>query len=298
MPAPDVAPTRPTSAPVAVIVPVRDGAALLGHQLEALAAQDHAGAWDLMVCDNGSTDGTAAVLARWAHRLPQLRVVDASALTGAEAARNRGVAAAPEASMLLFCDADDVVSPGWVRAMVDALDRWPIVTGPVVMVDAAGTPVAHIDRVPRYFGQTPYALGASLGIRRGVFEGLGGFVTAPPGVSVSDVELGVRAAAVGHVIGFAPEAAITKRRRPGLAATSRQWYEFGRGARWISRRHRGAGIGRASVRVQVRTLGWLVLHPDRARTVEGRRRWVCWSSQAAGWLVGTWLDRGVRPDPT
>lgn len=50
---------RPQPQFVSVVLPARNGAATIGEQLEALARQDFAGRWELVVVDNGSADGTA-----------------------------------------------------------------------------------------------------------------------------------------------------------------------------------------------------------------------------------------------
>ncbi|WP_129336974.1 glycosyltransferase family 2 protein [Cellulomonas endophytica] len=95
-----------------VVVPVRDGAATLGRQLRALVAQSAPVPFEVVVADNGSTDGTAAVAAAFA---PLVRVVDASAGVGVNVARTAGVAAST-GELVLLCDADDLVHPGWVAA--------------------------------------------------------------------------------------------------------------------------------------------------------------------------------------
>lgn len=51
---------------VSVVVPVRDGAATIGAQLDALARQRGARAYEVVVADNSSSDGTRDVVL--AHR--------------------------------------------------------------------------------------------------------------------------------------------------------------------------------------------------------------------------------------
>lgn len=104
---------------IAVIIPALTAAETLPHQLEALANQEGADPFEVLVCDNGSTDGTPDLVPTWADRL-NLRLVDASAVKGAAHARNCG-ALATTAEKLLFCDADDYVSPNWVRRMTETL---------------------------------------------------------------------------------------------------------------------------------------------------------------------------------
>ena len=79
-----------------------------------------------------------------------------------------------------------------------------------------------------------------MGVRRDVFDALGGFAESPPGVSSSDVEWAWRAHCAGFEIGYAAEAAITKARRPDSRSAWRQWSGYGRGARWIVRIHPGS----------------------------------------------------------
>ena len=61
---------------VSVVVPVRNGAATIALQFEALADQDYDGPWEVVVSDNGSTDATRSVVDEWSAKLPGLRVVD------------------------------------------------------------------------------------------------------------------------------------------------------------------------------------------------------------------------------
>ncbi len=201
---------------VSVIVPVRNGAELIDDQLSALAGQTYAGPWELLVSDNGSTDASREIALGWADRIPDLRVVDSGARRGPSAARNIAVAEAA-GDLLLFCDADDRVSSGWIEAMVEGLERCEMVTGPVTLVSDDGGEVSRSREVPRYVGRYPYASGASLGVRRALFDELGGFDTSIPGSSSTDVEFGLRVTGAGHEIAFVDGAGITKRRRDGAA---------------------------------------------------------------------------------
>jgi glycosyltransferase involved in cell wall biosynthesis len=113
---------------VSVIIPVRNGEHVLGPQLEALAAQQVPVAFEVVIADNGSTDGTAALAESFRDRIPLLRVVDASIRPGINVARNAGARAAL-GELLLFCDADDLVQPGWIAAMWQASRTSPALGG-------------------------------------------------------------------------------------------------------------------------------------------------------------------------
>ncbi len=116
---------------LSVVIACLNAAGTIGDQLAALAQQDCPVPWEVLVCDNGSTDDTAAVIEsavrRWRDRLP-LRVIDASTTRGAGPARNLGAERAGGA-WLAFCDADDVVGEGWLTAMAEALGRHGFVGG-------------------------------------------------------------------------------------------------------------------------------------------------------------------------
>src|SRR3954447_15734888 len=107
-----------THTSVSVVIPALNAAGTIGTQLEALAQQDADVEWEVIVVDNGSSDTTLEVCRSYESRLPALRTLTC-ARPGTSAARNTG-AAASSADLLLFCDADDEVAPGWVAAMVAA----------------------------------------------------------------------------------------------------------------------------------------------------------------------------------
>ena len=69
-------PGRPAQPVVTVVIPVLNGETWLPEQLAGLEAQDYEGDWEVLAVDNGSTDGSAALLRSWEDRLP-LRVVAA-----------------------------------------------------------------------------------------------------------------------------------------------------------------------------------------------------------------------------
>jgi glycosyltransferase involved in cell wall biosynthesis len=113
---------------MSIVLPLFNGAETLGDQLSAIASQDYDGPWELIVADNGSTDEGPAIACGWKERIPGLRIVDASAVRGVSFARNTGARAAC-GEVIALCDADDVVQPGWLRAMAEASCRYDMVGG-------------------------------------------------------------------------------------------------------------------------------------------------------------------------
>src|SRR4051794_8949553 len=114
---------------VSVVVPVRDGCSVLGDQLDAIGRQEYLGEWELVVADNGSSDSSASIARTWIAQNGIGRLVDASGRRGPGYARNAGARAA-RGDFLAFCDADDAVATGWLRALVAAGEAADLVTGP------------------------------------------------------------------------------------------------------------------------------------------------------------------------
>jgi len=274
-----------------VIVPVRNGAETIGTQLAALAAQEVADPWELLVVDNGSTDGTREVAEAWAGRLP-LSIVDAGDSPGIATTRDAGVLAA-RSDRLLFCDSDDVVQPGWIAALLSALEDADLVGGLVRddLLDepshGAGIPWAQPhppDRLPEASGGPPFAPGANFALRRQVFEALGGWDAGA--LTAEDVDFSWRARAAGFRLAFAPQAVIAYRQRRDAREVARQAFVYGRARRRLQRRHRPE-VSRFGPALRVFATGIGLSARALARPWSRRRRllWLRWVAYACGWAM-------------
>jgi len=112
---------------VTAVVPARNEAASIEAVVQALAAQDYAGEFSVVVVDDHSSDGTAELAYRAAteaEAASHVRVISASGLIGGwtgklwalNAAVNESSAAAPE--FYWFTDADVVHAPDTLRRLV------------------------------------------------------------------------------------------------------------------------------------------------------------------------------------
>src|SRR5512147_2698925 len=107
---------------VSVITPCYNAAPFVGEAIAAVQAQTYAPVEHLII-DDGSTDGSWAVLQAEVERVAQgagIRAVRLAQNRGASHARNVGVGLA-RGAYLLFLDADDLLAPDTVAALVAAV---------------------------------------------------------------------------------------------------------------------------------------------------------------------------------
>ncbi|MEO6795577.1 MAG: glycosyltransferase family 2 protein [Candidatus Dormibacter sp.] len=109
-----------TSPLVSVCIPVYNGEAFLDRCLAAIVKQTYANL-DILVVDNHSTDGTAAVLKTWGTRDARIRVVINGRNIGLVPNRNRCIELA-QGEWIKFMDVDDVLAPNAVQRLVEAAD--------------------------------------------------------------------------------------------------------------------------------------------------------------------------------
>lgn len=89
-----------------IVVPVYNVEAYLDECLRSLQGQGMAD-FEVLCVNDGSTDGSRALLAEWEKRFPQMRIIDREN-GGLSAARNTGLDAA-HGEYVLFADSDDWV---------------------------------------------------------------------------------------------------------------------------------------------------------------------------------------------
>jgi GT2 family glycosyltransferase len=191
---------------VSVVITAWNAAATLPRTLAALAAQQLAGEYEVIVVDNGSDDETGAV----ARAAPgPVRVVGrAHGLAGE--ARNEGAAAA-RGLVLAFTDADCYPSARWLANGLRALEEGAdLVQGRVE--PEPGVAMAPFDRSLWVGSDRGLYQTANLFMRRSLFERVGGFeeVFDDPGARAfgEDVWLGWRTRRAGARAAFSSEALV------------------------------------------------------------------------------------------
>ena len=289
-----------TGVPISVVIPCLDAAATLPRQLDALAAQEWSGPWEVIVADNGSTDGTAAVAMEWASRVPAITVVDASEHPGAAHARNAGAARA-RYDHLVWVDADDEVRPGFLAAMAVALADHDFCCGTweapfeVPRLESLPGPAGSGWRARLADAGFLDAAGAcnGLGISRTALDRAGGFVEDMTWGS-EDTAFCWAVQLAGYPLTRVADARVAVYPRESARSLWRQQVQWGIGAVDAYRRFRDHGAPRSS------TIGalarWVVLPPSAPvalLTPRWRYRWLGTAARRWGRLAGSLRFRTV-----
>lgn len=287
--------SKPGRAEVSVVIPVLNGSDVLPDQLEALTRQTYRGVWEVVVADNGSTDGTREVAASFTPRLPSLRILRADDRPGPSHARNVGAREAT-GDLLLFCDADDVVSPGWVEAMVSASEEAAVLagTGAEARDPHSIDPSARRGPSLTTFRFLAWNRSSNIGVHRRIFTSLGGFDEER--VIGEDVDFCWRAQLAGHQLRFVSDAFVAYRERSTLRAAMRRQFQFGRAAPGLYLDFQAAGAPHPSLRWIVMTLCANLLQLPRAILRGDVRSWLNRVSGGFGRLVG-WVELRRKRGP-
>jgi hypothetical protein len=165
---------------ITVITPAYNVARFIGAAIASVLAQTHPD-WTMVVVDDGSTDGTASVVA--ACQDPRVQLVR-QANAGVSAARNRAIAAS-DGEAVLFLDGDDWLAPDAMARLAAALKdcdavaaygAYAFVTedGGTVVATKPG-PFPEGDILRRLVVQNLFANGGHLLVRAGAVRTAGGF---------------------------------------------------------------------------------------------------------------------------
>ena len=209
---------------LSVVVPVHNGGADLRACLQAIS-QSSRKADEIIVVDDGSTDGASAAASEFSARV----IPVPGGPRGPAFARNRGAEQA-KGDVLVFVDADVQVHADTLGGFESALREEPSLAAAFGSYDdqpSAPDPVSRFKNLLHHYVHQHGARDAETfwagcgAIRREVFAKVGGFSESYPRPSIEDIELGSRLRGAGHRIGLRPEILCTHRKCWTLASLLR-----------------------------------------------------------------------------
>ena len=106
---------------ISVIVPIYNTGVFLPECLDSILAQDVQVPYEVLLVDDGSTDGCGEICDEYAAKDPRVRVFHQEN-QGLSAARNTGIGAA-RGRYYAFVDSDDVVLPAYLSTLYAACEK-------------------------------------------------------------------------------------------------------------------------------------------------------------------------------
>ena len=219
---------------VSVIIPARNEERSIGALVTQVLAQQPPGVrLEVLVVDDGSTDGTADAATRAGAvvvSLPPARGGGNPAV-----ARNRGAWAAT-GELLVFLDADCEPAPRWLATLLATHDGRATVVGGSLDLPAGLPAMARYDYYCGWYhvhshrpaGEVPNHPPGNLSVARDLFTSTRGFTEQQP-VAYAHEELAWQAEVrrAGGRILFEPKAIVLHRNRPGFRNLLRRNYRWG-----------------------------------------------------------------------
>lgn len=135
---------------ISICIPTYNRARMVAELLDSIIAEEHATDIEVVVSDDASPDNTVAVLQTYVGKIPNFKLLPQPRNLGLDANFLAVVAAATGDYIWLMGD-DDRIEPGGIGRVIDALDRWPGVSGltlGVIDYDVTMTRRTGIRRMP------------------------------------------------------------------------------------------------------------------------------------------------------
>ena len=230
---------------LSVVIPCFNAQDTIRDQLEALARQQWAYPWEVLIVDNRSTDNSISIAEGYSGLLPNFRIVDANERQGQAYALNVGVSQAT-GEAVVFCDADDMVGEGWLHSMGTALRHHDFVAcrmdvdllnSHITGRHGFGNPQKKGLQMIWYPPYLAHAGSGTMGIKRYLHRKVGGFDETLPYLFDTDYCFKIQAKTKAKLT-FVPDAIMHIRYRETFRGTYRQSVNYAQYNVFLSRRYK------------------------------------------------------------
>ena len=233
---------------ISVILPIRNEEKYLADAVSAILAQHYDGKLEVILAVAPSTDKTLEIAQQLHINDPRVVIVDNP--TGRTAAGLNLAIAASQYSIIVRVDGHSNIPSNYCQLVSELLENTGAVNvGGVMAAEGQSLfqrSVARAMRSPLGVGASRFHIGGSAGevdtvylgaFRKEALVAIGGFDERF--TRAQDWELNFRLRQAGGVIYFDPRLIVTYRPRSTIKALAKQYFEYGRWRRVISRRHKG-----------------------------------------------------------
>ena len=233
---------------ISVILPVLNEESHLAGAVLSVLSQDYRGPLEIILALGPSRDRTNEIATKLASQDNRVKLIDSP--TGKTAAGLNLALAASKSPVVVRVDGHAQIPKNYISLIVEILNKTGAVNVGGVMA-AVGTTaferaVAGAMRSPLGVGASRFHTGGEAGevdtvylgaFRREALVAIGGFDERF--TRAQDWELNFRLRENGGVIYFDPRLHVTYRPRSSVSALAKQYFEYGRWRRVVSRRHSG-----------------------------------------------------------
>lgn len=233
---------------ISVILPIRNEAAYLKHSVSSILAQDFQGPIEVILAVGPSHDSTMEIAREIAYL--DKRVVIVENPSGRTAAGLNLAIARSQYSNIVRIDGHSEIPHNYLTLALEILEQSGAVNVGGVMAAVGNNlferSVARAMRSPLGVGASRFHTGGAAGpvdtvylgaFRKEALIAIGGFDERF--TRAQDWELNFRLRSNGGLIHFDPRLVVTYRPRSTINALARQYFEYGRWRRVVSRRHEG-----------------------------------------------------------
>lgn len=208
---------------VSIVVPVYNAWPYTEACLRSLCTSGDKSSLEVIVVNDASSDQTADSLSH----IPGVVTVHNEANLGFIGSCNAGAARA-RGRFLIFLNNDTTVTSGWLDELLGTFDRYPLAglvgakliypdgtlqeAGGIIFSDATGWNYGRGEdpSLPQYeyVREVDYISGAAIGLRKSLFEELGGFDTHYAPAYYEDTDLAFKVRAAGYKVLYQPQSVV------------------------------------------------------------------------------------------
>lgn len=233
---------------VSVVLPILNEERFLADAISAILAQEYSGELEVILALGPSSDRTNEIAVQLREKDARVVLVDNP--TGRTAAGLNAAIAAAQFEIICRIDGHAEISKTYIAYAVEIMQSSDAVNVGGIMAAVGKTKfeeaVARAMRSPIGVGGARFHVGGTAGpadtVYLGVFRksallNVGGYDERF--IRAQDWELNFRLREAGGTIWFDPRLAVIYRPRPQLKALAKQYFEYGRWRRAVTRHHKG-----------------------------------------------------------